>query len=94
MTARDKKIHDALMECYTELYSSSTPSANFQELMDNATINERGQKEIPFMDYVIEEKTMSDIIAKVSKKYKFDRILTDRFRATVYLGCSPKTKRD
>lgn len=94
MSTRDKKIHEALMECYTELYLNSNPRGNFKELMDNAKINDRGEKEIPFMDYEIEEKVMIDIITNICKKYKFDKLLTDRFRATVYLGCSPKTKRD
>jgi len=50
-----KNIDKALMHCYRELYANATPSASFDELLKNATINDRGQKEIPFLDYEIEE---------------------------------------
>jgi len=94
MSARDKKYNDAMMACYIELYKQSTPSANFQELMDNATINERGQKEIPFNDHEIEEELFNNIINIVVKKYKFKNWEARALKNSVLLGCSPKFKRN
>ena len=84
-----------LMECYRDIYAHSTPKANFDELLDNANINERGQKEIPFMDYEIEESTFEGIVNKVLDKNKVKNTY-DRRRVftTLYLGCSPKFKRN
>jgi hypothetical protein len=90
MSAREKKYIEAAMLCYTELYKQSTPSANFQELMDNATINETGQKEIPFLNYEIEEEVCDRIIGSIIKKYKFKDWEAKGFRASIILGCSPK----
>jgi hypothetical protein len=90
MSAREKKYNEAMMLCYTELYKQSTPSADFQELIDNATINESGQKEIPFLNYEIEEEVCDNIIDSVIKKYKFKNWEAKSFRTSIILGCSPK----
>jgi hypothetical protein len=94
MKSRDKKYNDAVMTCYIELYKQSTPSADFQELMDNATINDRGQKEIPFNDYEIEEKLFDSVIDSVIKKYKFKNWEARGLKNSILLGCSPKFKRN
>ena len=36
----------AIWECYRRLYKASTPSADFDELVKNASINESGEKQI------------------------------------------------
>jgi hypothetical protein len=90
MRATEKE--DKLMwECYRELFAASSPPGDFDELVENATINERGQKEIPFMDYELEEDKMEAIIAKYTKKIKYKWRKT-AFRNSILLGCSPKTK--
>lgn len=86
------KVDQALFDCYTELYENSTPSASFQELMDNATLNERGEKVIPFDDYLISEELFDEIVKKHSKQFKGS---TKRaFSVEIHLGCSPKYKQN
>ena len=89
----DKKIDKAMFECYSLLYEHSTPSANFQELMDNAEINQFGQKVIDFDSYCLEQDKFDQLMNSVIKKYKFNGYLAKRFRATIYLGCSPRFKK-
>ena len=89
-----RNIDNALMECYTLLYKHSTPSADFQTLMDNAIINERGQKEIQFNDYLIDETQANEIIESMIKKYKIKGYQIQQFKTTILLGCSPKFKRN
>lgn len=89
-----KSIDKALMYCYRELYANATPSASFDELLKNATINERGQREIPFMDYEIEESKFDEIIDDTIKVYKIKgAILKQSFKNTILFGCSPKFKK-
>lgn len=88
-----KKIDKIIHEIYSELFKASTPSVSFDELVENATINERGQKEIPFMDYEIEEEKLDEIFNAAMKRHKVPKWMVNKFRFTIYLGCSPKTKR-
>lgn len=88
-----KKFNDAMMECYVLLYQNSTPPADFQSLMDNAELNEFGQKEIDFMAYEIEEETFNNIVSDIVKKYKFKNYQKRSFEVSITLGCSPKFKK-
>ena len=89
---KQEKIDNAIMECYRELYKHSTPTADFDVLMQTADKNEFGQLTIPFMDYEIDSSVMDEIIKNTCKKYKFNRHTSTLFRNTILLGCSPKTK--
>jgi hypothetical protein len=90
----NKNIDKALMHCYRELFANSTPAASFDELLKNSTTNERGQREIPFMDYEIEESKFDEIIDDTIKVYKIKgTILKQSFKNTILFGCSPKFKK-
>lgn len=86
------KIEQAILECYTELFANAYPYADFNKLMEEAPVNKFGQKEIPFMDYEIEEDIAEKIIADIIKKYKLRNWTKKAFRTTILLGCSPKYK--
>ena len=49
MTRRQTKLYNLVMDCYRELYKEATPSADFDELVKNATINDEGEKVIDFI---------------------------------------------
>ena len=84
-----------IYEIYRRLYANATPKGDFDELVKNATVNKLGEKEIPFMDYEIEEKVMKNIIEKVLDEYKVKpKYKRKLFSQTIYLGCSPKFKKD
>ena len=80
-----KIIHDT----YIELYKNAEPQADFDELLANATINQIGQKVIPFMDYKIHPGVMDSIIGKFESEYKMRKIDKSKYEFTIYLGCSP-----
>jgi hypothetical protein len=88
MSSDEKIIH----EIYRDMFKASTPSGDWDELLKNATINERGEKEIPFMDYEIDKDEMENIFNKAMKKYRIPKYRVSQFKFAVYLGCSPKTK--
>ena len=82
-----------MRECYRKLYKASTPSADFDELVNNASIDENGQKVIDFMAYEICEYEFSEIVSDVIKEYKIRSHRQDLFKNTILLGCSPKFKK-
>jgi hypothetical protein len=89
-TTLDKKEEQLMWECYRELYEKATPSGNFDKLIENATINEHGEKVIPHNDYEIDDALFREIIEKymVQIKPKWKSL---RFKNTIFLGCSPRT---
>jgi len=91
--SREQKNDAAIMDCYVELFANSTPPADFKELMENAPINERGQKEIDFMAHEIDEERYDEIIALMIKKHRFKGYKVQMFKNTIALGCCPKFKK-
>jgi hypothetical protein len=87
---KQNKIDDALFDCYRELFANSTPKGDFDQLVENATINERGQKEIPFDNYEISEARFQEIIVDTLKNHKVPKSLHKSFSIAIHLGCSPR----
>ena len=85
-----KKLDEAVLDCYVRLYKSSVPSVDFNYLVKNAKINEQGEKEIPFEDYIIDFDVSMEIINEIIKEYKIDKDYEHQFKVTIYQGCSPK----
>jgi hypothetical protein len=89
---REKRNDKILHELYRRAFAASTPKGDFDYLLENATINERGQKEIPFMDYECESEVLEEILDSVMKEFKVPVRERQSFSFAFYLGCSPKTK--
>lgn len=90
-TSKEDKI---LLKIYQDLYKASTPSANFDELMANAPLNERNQKVIDFMAYEISEKEFNEILESNLKGVREPKYRKQMYRNTILLGCSPKFKKE
>jgi len=91
---RNERISNAMLDCYRELFAKSTPKGDFDKLMEDAELNEFGQKVIPFMDYEIEEDLFEEILQKYidDKSLKLSKYEKRGFSISIHLGCSPKTK--
>tara|TARA_R110000764_G_scaffold71405_2_gene147156 strand:+ start:993 stop:1271 length:279 start_codon:yes stop_codon:yes gene_type:complete len=85
------KEEKAIDECYRRLYKAATPSADFDLLVENATIDDMC-KHIPFLDYELEEDKFESIIEDVIKEFKISSMRKGPFRVSIMLGCSPKFK--
>jgi hypothetical protein len=81
----------ALLECYRRLFKQATPSADFDLLCENATLDEQGRKIIPFLDYELEDGKFKQTLSEVIKEYKIKPLRRKAFEITILLGCSPKT---
>jgi hypothetical protein len=90
---RQNKDEKILHELYRRAFAASTPQGDFDLLLENATINEFGEKVIPFMDYECEEEVLESIFNSAMKEFKVPVYRRKAFSFNFYLGCSPKTKR-
>lgn len=88
------KYDRAVWECYELMFTASTPSADFNDLVAKADVDDNGRKVIDFMSYEIAEDQALRIINDVCRKYKIPKFRMDAVRASVLLGCSPKFKKD
>ena len=88
-----KKITNAVMHCYRELYANSEPPASFDQLMKDAPMNEAGQKVIDYMAYSIDEGLYAKIVNDTMDLYKIKGRLRKEFEVLMYLGAGPRFKR-
>lgn len=88
----NKQRDSTIMDIYRELYRKSTPSADFDKLVEEAPLNKEGQKVIEFMDYEIEQDVLDSVIEKHIRKKRFSKYQKKSIKVNVYLGCSPKSK--
>jgi hypothetical protein len=90
------KVEQSIWDCLVELYANSTPPADFNKLVEEAEIDDEGEKVIHFMDYEIERGQMEEIVdkhrSKLLKGSRNKRLHEQTFNFSIYLGCSPKTK--
>jgi len=87
------KISSAIMDCYRKLYKATTPQGDFDILVKNARIDEKGQKHIDFMSYYLDEKKFETIIKNVSYKYNLGEYGKRALSMNIHLGASPTSVR-
>lgn len=93
-----KDWNNIITDCMCELYANATPKADFNELVqyakDNNVMDQFGRYDIHFEDYEIEEAKFREIFDSYVKKYKIKKPWLYSFTVEIYLGASPKTKRN
>jgi hypothetical protein len=89
----DKKQEKVVLDIYRELFSKSTPSADFDKLVEAAPINEHNQKVIDYNAYEIDYDEYTNIVESEIKKYRMAKWEKQMIRNTIALGCSPKFKK-
>jgi hypothetical protein len=88
-----KKIRKIINDIYREIYANAEPVGDWDKMLEEAEVNERGQKVIPYDDYVIEEGLMQKIIDKHMKNNKVSEYYQKSFNFEIWLGCSPRSKK-
>jgi hypothetical protein len=83
---KDKKI---MFDILRQMYKEADPSADFDSLMEKATINERGQKDIHFESYYLSQERQNEIIEEQLKGKRLTKIKKQMIKNFIYLGCSP-----
>lgn len=83
------RAEELFIEIMTELYKNSTPSADFNELVENAETNEFGQKVIDFDSYYLPQDQFDEIVDSKLKKSRLPKWKKQSIKASIYLGASP-----
>jgi hypothetical protein len=88
------KEQQIIWDIYKDLYKESTPSADFDKLVEEAPINSMGEKDIGFMNHAISESKFDEILDRHLKGRRITKLKQLMIRNTVLLGCSPKFKKE
>ena len=83
---KDEKI---IWDIFRDLYANATPPADFDKLVENATVNVRGEKEVAFLDYSISQEKEEEIFKKHLKGKS--KLRQRGIKYSVILGASPRT---
>jgi hypothetical protein len=94
MKEKMTKEETVLHELFRRVYAVSTPAGDWDQLLENATTNERDQKEIPFDDYECEESVMQEIFESTMKEFKIPKWRRMAFIFEFWLGPSPRSKKN
>lgn len=87
---KKKTVREVMLDIYRELYRKATPSADFDELVANAKVNEYGTKDIPYMDYYLDDDEYVKTVNKYLKRYsRRDSGFLKAIEFEAYLGCGP-----
>ena len=89
---RRKRLEEIIFDCYRELYKESTPSADFDALLEAAPSDNMGRKVIKYDDYYIPREKFEEIAEKHKKRMKMYRHEEHAYGIAVYLGASPSSK--
>lgn len=85
-----KKIDNVIRLCYIEIYKNSIPYADFEELLENAPLDNNGKKIINFNDYEIKNKTFYEIMNKICKDNKVTKKEKESISIHLHLGATPR----
>lgn len=86
---RVKDKEDIMFDILRQMYKEADPSADFDSLMEKATINERGQKDIHFESYYLSQERQDQIIEEQLKGRRLTKIKKQMIKNSMYLGCFP-----
>jgi hypothetical protein len=86
---RDQEIIHLL---YKRAFAESDPPADFDELLEKAELNDRGQKIIPFMDHECDHEKLEEIFETTMEEYKVPKDRIKAFSFHFWMGCSPKSR--
>ena len=90
---KETKIQKIIWDIYKELYANSEPKADFDELVNSAEKNEKGEKIILFENYFIEQDLMDEIIEKHLKNKRLTKLAKNSIKFNIYMGVAPRSKK-
>lgn len=91
---RKNKLEKALHEMFVLAYQRAEPSADFDELVANAKVDENGKKDIGFNNYYLSMEDCQKVYDEVVEKYNIKK-KNDLTSLSVgfYLGASPTSSK-
>lgn len=86
---RVERLKNLVLDTYRELYKNCTTPVDFDELVENATVDEEGKKVIPYDKYYIPKALYNEIVDRNMNKMRLTKQEKTSFRFEMYLGCGP-----
>jgi hypothetical protein len=90
---KQSKIDSVYLNVYRRCYAAATPPADFDKLVEEAPVDELGQKVIDYNAYVIDEDEFISIMEDEFKKAKLKPYQKAGIRIGLYLGPLPIFKK-
>lgn len=87
---KQSKFDEIFSEFLREAYLKSTPSTSYDLLVENAFVDDKGEKHIDYNSCSIDNELFDKIIDFYIKKYKMNKFDAKMFHNSAYLGPSPK----
>lgn len=88
------KEEEIVLKILKELYAVSNPPADFNELVNSAEKDKKGQKIIPFNDYEISQEDYNEILERNLKGKRLTKLKQQAIRNSIALGVSPRFKKE
>ena len=89
---KEERNREIMHLLYKRAFAESEPPADFDELLEKAELNSRGEKVIPFMDHECDHEKLQEIFDTTMEEYKVPKDRIKDFSFNFWLGCSPKSK--
>jgi hypothetical protein len=86
---RRKRLQQLIEECYRELYREAEPSADFDQLLEQAPLDSMGRKVIDYESYYIPKEKFEEIAEKHKNKMKMYKFEESSYNLAIYLGATP-----
>lgn len=86
MEENDRKLWNICVDIYREMYSKSTPSADFDKLISDGETKNKDW----FLDYYLDAEEQQRIINKHIIKNNLKRSEKVKISVTVNIGCAPR----
>lgn len=90
MARRQKKnLKEIVLNIYRELYQKATPSADFDQLLEDAKVDDEGRKVIDYESYYLDSDVYDEIVKRHIKENKLTGFDKTAVQFEVYLGVGP-----
>ena len=85
---KQQKIDKIFHEIYRRVFKVSTPSLDWDEMINSTDLRNK----FDYNNYECDEQIMKDIVENVLKEFKVPKTLRSSFLISFWLGSSPKSK--
>ena len=87
------EIHKIIHAIFIDMYKEAEPSVDFDKLIEESEVDERGLKIVPYWDYYLNQERQEEIIKEHLKGKRLTKLMKASIRNYVNMGISPSTIR-
>ena len=88
----ESKVEKIVIEIYTSLYLNSTPSVDFNNLIETSPIDKEGNIRVPYENHQISYSKYLEILNEIKAKYRLSKRVINSINVSILLGVCPVLK--